>query len=191
MPTTITAGQTPLLMSDFITRVKSEDKGFKVTDPAPPDFYTPMAFALPVYAADYEGSYYEVPSDTADPTNVPAAETTSTLGSVYELPLPTACINDSVSHLFVKYGPAEVPTASITNEEDESAWVPAAGVVYWRHAGRKLRAFIGSNYSSSTAYSVAHKRYPNIPSTSSDPIDAPAEDINTLYTAWRAKLVKP
>lgn len=178
-------------MSDFISRVKAEDKGFKVTDPAAPDFITPMIFALPAYAVSYAGSYYEVPSDTADPTTFTTPETTTDLGSTYELDLPTACQDNGVSHLSVIYGATEVPATTVDKEEDESAWVQAAGVVYWRHAGRKLRVFVGANYSSSTKYSIAHKRFPAIPSTSSDPIDAPAEDINTLYTAWRAKLLKP
>lgn len=188
MPASITAGQTPLLLSDFITRVQSEDKGFK--DPAS-NFFVPCSIALPLYASTYAGSYYEVASDTADPTAFGAAESTTALGSTYEFALPTACQDNGVSHLAIIYGGTEVPASSITKQEDESTWSQAAAKVYWRHAGRKLRVFVGVTYSSSTKYSIAHKRYPTIPSSSTDQIDAPAEDIATLYSAWRAKLVKP
>ena len=189
MPTTISNGQTPFLVSDFITRTTTADSNYLK---AGIDFFSAAKIAFPIYAKSYAGDYYFVGHGTGDPTALPAASSTTSSGAIYELTLPTDCIDDGVEVVEFQNATNILAQALTIHQENETLWdTTLTTTAYWRHVGRKIRAYVPTAYGSSTPkYNTGYKRYPAIPTTSSDPIDAPAEDIQALFTSWKNAIIK-
>lgn len=184
----IVAAQTPLLVSDFINMAKADDNSYAIGSP---DFLTPFKVALPAYAKSYTGVYYQVSSQTSAPQQFPAAQLTTGYGSIYEIALPTNAIDGGINGLVISYNSSQiVPETSITNAL-ETSWVmdnTNTTVAYWTQRGRVFRSYLPVAYKSSPAYSFDYQREPTYPQVTGDAIDAPADDIATLYNAWKSDI---
>lgn len=190
MPTNISNGQTPLLVSDFVTRLQNNDHDYFV---GAPDFIKPFATVLPLYAKSYtanSGAYYKVPSQTSAPTAFSTAQYAVTGGNIYEQALPADCIDNGLLSLEVFYGTTGVTPLNVTVQQaDETQWIIDAtntNQIFWKQQGRKFRAFIPTLYSASSPlqYTTSYQRFPTLPAVVGDAIDAPAEDIDTLFQKW-------
>jgi hypothetical protein len=187
----IVLGRTTLRMTDFIDKVKAEDTKYANETT---DFFTPIEIALPAYAASFTGSFYR--SKTA-PAAVPTPTLIATAYKQYDIDLPVDCLNGGVQHLQLSYGSSPDTAVGDTLfelEEDETLWDSTSNptAVYARHVGRVLRVKIPLTYSSAVTvqYALSYTRYPEIPLAASDHIDAPAEDINSLYSSWKSRIVR-
>lgn len=193
----ITGGQTPLLVSDFSTRLQNEDSDYRKSGV---DFLTPFKTVLPAYAASYANNYYKVASQTSAPTTFSAPQANGVLGAIFEENLPADCIDDGLLALEIWRGttPSTLLNESlVVKKDDESAWDMSTSThIYWRNAGRKFRVFIGASYTGSSGSTVdykwaaSYKRFPTYPAVTGDAIDAPAEDVETLYQSWKSSVVK-
>ena len=190
----ISSGKTPLLPSDFKDRLQNEDADYAKPS-STLDFLRPFKIVLPKYAKDYEGSYYEVPSQTSAPTAFPTEQYSSAYGKFYEIAYPSDAIDDGISAIEVSFGATGIVDQSHVLEKEEPEWV-VDGVntqdVYWHQAGRKIRMYVPSTYASSGTlkHAEGYTRFPTIPDIISDPIDAPAEDVETLYGLWKEAVIK-
>jgi hypothetical protein len=186
-----TDGKTSLLVSDFIDRLKAEDSAYFKTGT---DFITPFQIVLPSYAADYSGSYYRKKSQTSAPTSFSTEQKATSYGNFYEEPVPADCQDNGVESLHIFYDTNSVVAPENTvNSEDEQAWNLTENKVYWRQSGRYLRVFIPYQIASSgsLAYTIgSFKRLPTYPQSESDYIDAPAEDVETLFNSYKASVIK-
>lgn len=197
MPTNITNGQTLLLMSDFIAMAKStsHDMAKQIIVSGIPtdvvDFYTPAKIVFPKYVDAYTKTYFDVASNTSSPIAFNAAVQSCSFGKIYEESVPSDCLNDGILNLEVTFGAAgEANNTAIVKNVDEGIWDLDDGNVKWRMAGRKFRAFLPTAISSSTPkWTAPYKRYGTVPTSASDPIDAPAEDVDTLFTDWFEALI--
>lgn len=184
-------GRTSLLVSDFIDRLKAEDSAYFKSGT---DFITPLQMVLPVYAASYSGSYYRTKSQTSAPTSFSTEQKATDYGNFYEEPIPADCQDDGVEALHVFYDTTNaVSPENIEKNTDEQAWDIATNKVYWRQSGRYLRVFIPYQIASSgsLAYTIpSFKRLPSYPQAEGDYIDAPAEDIETLFNSYKASVIK-
>lgn len=193
MPTTITNGQTPLTLQDFVDQLKSEDHDYFS---GTPNFITPMQSAITKYAKTYAGNYYKKPSQSSAPTAFGAAVETGTFGSFYEEPVPTDCIDGGLASIEIFYTSNQsVPNVQIAINDSEQTWTTDGSNtanIFARQCGRKMRLYLPLPLASCAGlkHSESYVRYPTLPSALGDQLDAPADDTDSLYEIWKPKIQK-
>lgn len=188
-----TAGQSPLLVSDIITRYETE---VSIPPSTSVDYFTPLKIVLAEVTAVQPGSYYTKPSQTSAPVALPSAQEQLTTGNIYEATYPSDCVDNGVTDITLTWGASPpygvVPASDTVNTDDESTWdFASTTVASWRQAGRVIRCYVPNAYSSSTPkITIGYKRFATYPSSSSDAIDIPAEYAESFYQKWKARLWK-
>jgi hypothetical protein len=187
--TSYSNGQLALLVSDYIARAKAKDTSLATGSP---DFLNAMQIALPKYASDYAGSYYDVAIQSGGPTALPTAEIVETPGSLYEISYPSDCMDEGFLAFQLYYGVSQLSVVGQTHihlVQDEGSWDMATSnttEIYLRTVGRKIRVYIPASYLTvaTPKYGISYKRYPTYPAVVGDFLDVPAEDQGTFFQQW-------